>query len=100
MSLLNEEHKILNSQLDQILIEMRKINTAFPLDGEGRVDHVGHRKYHESLIRSAEAQEKFWVELRLDIAKKGTWTIMVVVIGIFVVGLAAKFGLNPNIGGP
>ena len=94
MDQLNEEHEVLRAQLDEILVELRSINKAFPLNGEGKVDHEGHRKYHESLIRSAEAQEQFWKELRLDVAKKGTWALIVILLGLFVLGVATKLGLS------
>jgi hypothetical protein len=94
MSELSAEHEVLKGQLDEILEELRNVNRAFPRDLEGRVDHEGHRKYHESLIRSAEAQEQFWKELRLDVAKKGTWALMVILLGFFVLGVATKLGLS------
>lgn len=84
----------IEKRLDEILDELHKINSAFPVDDAGRVDHEGHRKYHESLIRAAEAQETFWRELRLDIAKKGIWGILIIVVGLVVTGLAAKFGFS------
>lgn len=93
-----QEHEAMKEQLDEILIELRLINRAFPRDEEGNVDHEGHRKYHESLIKSAEAQEMFWQELRLEIAKKGTWALIVIVAGLVVVGLASKLGLQAHIG--
>jgi len=96
----NKEHEEMKEQLDQILLELRHINRAFPRDEEGNVDHEGHRKYHESLIKSAEAQEMFWQELRLEIAKKGTWAILVIVAGLVVVGIASKLGLQAHIGPP
>lgn len=91
---LNPEHAMLNKRLDEILAEVRKINNAFPRDEDGEVDHDGHRRYHESLIKAADAQEKFWRELRLDIAKKGVWGILIIVLGLIMVGLAAKLGLQ------
>tara|TARA_R110000868_G_scaffold228304_1_gene481327 strand:+ start:77 stop:382 length:306 start_codon:yes stop_codon:yes gene_type:complete len=94
MSELSAEHEVLKGQLDEILEELRNVNRAFPRDLEGRADHEGHRKYHESLIRSAEAQEQFWKELRLDVAKKGTWALMVILLGLFVLGVATKLGLS------
>lgn len=91
---LNPEHAMLNQRLDEILEELKKINGAFPRDEEGRVDHEGHRKYHESLIKAAEAQEKFWQELRLDVAKKGVWGVLIIVLGLIMVGLMTKLGLE------
>ena len=94
MTELSTEHEVLKSQLDEILKELRNINRAFPRNMDGQVDHEGHRKYHESLIRSAEAQEQFWKELRLDVAKKGTWALIIVLVGLLVLGIMTKLGLT------
>ena len=94
MTELSTEHEVLKSQLDEILKELRNINRAFPRNMDGQVDHEGHRKYHESLIRSAEAQEQFWKELRLDVAKKGTWALIIVLVGLLVLGVMTKLGLT------
>jgi hypothetical protein len=50
--------------------ELRK---AFP-DG----DADGHRRYHESIIRKNEAREKFYEDLRAELAKKGLWALVAV----------------------
>lgn len=62
-------------------------------------DPVEHRKYHEAIMRAAEAQEKFWNELRLDMAKKSAWGVMILLIGLLMAGLAAKTGINFKFGG-
>lgn len=77
----------IDEKLDSVLIEVAKINRAFP-DGP-----EAHRLAHEAMMKAAVAEEKFWNELKLDIAKKGIWGLMVIVIGLAVIGLAAKFGL-------
>lgn len=66
-----------------------KVMSAFPNE-----DPVKHRMYHESVMRAAEAQEKFWNELRLDIAKKSAWGVMLLLIGLLLAGLAFKTGLG------
>lgn len=63
---------------------------AFPGD-----DPVEHRKYHEQVMRAAEAQEQFWQELRLDIAKKGVWGLLILLIGLAVAGVTVKLGIKP-----
>lgn len=63
---------------------------AFPDD-----DPVGHRQYHEAVMRAAEAQERFWSELRLDIAKKSFWGLIVLVCGLLLAGGAVKLGIKP-----
>ena len=66
-----------------------KVLSAFPNE-----DPLKHRLYHEAVMRAAEAQEKFWNELRLDVAKKSAWGVMILLIGLLLAGLAAKTGVN------
>lgn len=84
----------LDKRFDEILEELRKINGAFAKDSEGHVDFDGHRKYHESMIKAASAQEKFWEELRLEVAKKGVWTMLVIICGLVFAGLSIKLGFG------
>lgn len=63
---------------------------AFPDD-----DPVAHRQYHEAVMRAAEAQERFWSELRLDIAKKSFWGLITLICGILLAGAAVKMGIKP-----
>ena len=58
---------------------------AFPNE-----DPVKHRLYHEAVMRAAEEQEKFWRELRLDIAKKSMWGLVMLILGFIGVGALAK----------
>ena len=83
------EHK-----LDLILVEMRHMRGAFPKDEDGEVDYDGHRKYHESLIKAAEAQEAFWTDLKKEIIKKGVLGALVIAIGLLWLGAQAKLGLS------
>jgi tetrahydromethanopterin S-methyltransferase subunit E len=46
------------------------------------------------MIKAAEAQTEFWRELRLDIAKKGVWGLLVVICGLILVGVSAKLGFT------
>lgn len=87
-----EAHQI-QRKLSEILDEIRMLHNAFPRTDAGETDIDGHRKYHEAMIRSAEAQAEFWRELRLDIAKKGIWGLLIAISGLIMVGLAAKFGI-------
>ena len=82
----------IESQLTEIKVCVASIKTAFP---EGDVD--GHRKYHEAKIKAAKAEEEFWTDLKLDIAKKGTWGVLVIIIGLVLVGLSAKLGISPKL---
>jgi hypothetical protein len=93
MHLAKSDNAHIDKRFDEIMTELRKINGAFPRDDDGEVDHDGHRKYHESLIRSAEAQEQFWRDIRMDVAKKGIWAGIIIVLGLLVIGLQIKLGL-------
>jgi hypothetical protein len=59
---------------------INKIMYAFP-DGP---EH--HRAAHEAWIKAKHAEEKFWMELKLDLAKKGTWAVLIIVLGLVVLG--------------
>ena len=88
----SEAHKI-ESRLDEILSEIKKIHGGFPRNDMGETDFSGHREAHEEMIKAARAQAEFWNELKLDVAKKGIWGILIVVVGLIVAGLAAKLGI-------
>ena len=77
----------LEAKVDLVLSQLAYINRAFP-DG---VD--SHRKAHEAMMKAAVAEERFWTELKLDIAKKGILTLLVTLFGLAAVGLSVKFGL-------
>ena len=82
------EHK-----LDLILVEIKHMRDAFPKNDDGEVDYDGHRKYHESLIRAAEAQEAFWNDLKKEIIKKGILGALVIALGLLLLGAQAQLGL-------
>lgn len=67
---------------------IEELKQAFP-DG---IDN--HRRAHEKMIKAAEAEERFWTDLKADIAKKSIWGILQILLTLLVVGLAAKFGLS------
>lgn len=83
----------IEDQLNEILTELKKLNKAFPMTEDGSPDIDGHRQYHESMIKAARAQEEFWKELRMDIAKKGVWGLLIILVGLVLTGIAAKFGV-------
>jgi hypothetical protein len=87
------EHKALEERLDAILDEMRAIHSAFAKTPGGEIDFDGHRRYHESMIAAATAQEAFWREMKLEVAKKGVWGLLVLIMGLIVVGISAKLGM-------
>jgi len=84
----------IEERLDELLDEMHKITGAFARNDDGSVDFDGHRRYHESMIEAAEAQTQFWREMKLEIAKKGIWGLLVILCGLVMVGLATKFGIS------
>lgn len=90
--LTQDEGKKIEDRLDEILAEIKKIHGGFPRDEDGETDFAGHREAHESMIKAAKAQEAFWNELKLDVAKKGVWGMLIIVIGLVMAGLAAKLG--------
>ncbi len=89
-----QDNAHLDKRFDEIMHELQKINGAFARNPDGSVDHDGHRQYHEAMIKAATAQEQFWNELKLEVAKKGIWSLLVIICGLVVVGVSAKLGLG------
>jgi len=88
-----DEARKIESQLDEILTEVKKIHGAFPRTDDGEIDFSGHREAHEAMIEAAKAQAEFWRELKLDVIKKGVWGLLIIVCGLAITGFAAKFGI-------
>ena len=88
------ELKKIENLLGGIAAQLNLVVRAFPTNKEGQIDADGHRTYHEALIRSAEAQEKFWLDLKQDLIKKGLWAVIFVVVGLIVTGISAKLGIR------
>jgi hypothetical protein len=86
----------IEEQLNIIIAELKSIKSAFPEDEFGQVDVTGHRRYHEEMLAAAKAQTEFWRELKLDIAKKGIWGLLIVIVGLILSGIAVKFGIPAN----
>ena len=84
----------LDRRFDEVMQELRKMSAAFTTNEDGSVDFEGHRKFHEEKIRAAKAETEFWRELKLEIAKKGVWSLLVIICGLVVVGASAKLGLT------
>lgn len=84
----------IDRRFDEVMQELKKIGTAFITNEDGSTDFEGHRRFHEEKLRAAKAEAKFWEELRLDVAKKGVWSLLVIVCGLVVVGAAAKLGIH------
>lgn len=75
--------------LKSILQAINALRDAFP---EG--DLAGHRKFHDSAIAAKKAEERFWTELKLDLAKKGAWGLLIIITGLTLTGLFSKAGLS------
>lgn len=88
------EELSIEKKLDLILAEVKHMRSAFPKDDDGDVDYEGHRKYHESLIRAAEAQAEFWNDLKREVAKKGILAAIVIVLGLLWLGAQTKLGIT------
>lgn len=88
------EELSIEKKLDLILAEVKHMRSAFPKDEDGNVDYEGHRKYHESLIRAAEAQAEFWNDLKREVAKKGILAAIVIVLGLLWLGAQTKLGIT------
>lgn len=80
------EHNV-NDKLRQIISQLDTLSRAFP-DGV-----ESHRAAHQLMIEAAEEQKKFWNELKLDIAKKGAWGILIIMVGLLASGMWIKIGL-------
>jgi len=57
-------------------------------------DPIEHRKYHEKLMEAADAQKQFWQELRLDVAKKSVWGVLIVVITLIGWAILEKLKIH------
>lgn len=75
-------------KIEEVLRALDEIKEAFP-DGVAK-----HRAAHEAMIAVKSAEEQFWRELKLDLAKKGTWGLLVILLGLVLAGLALKFGIT------
>lgn len=84
----------IDRRFDEVMAELKKVHGAFASDDAGDVDFEGHRKFHEEKVRAAKAEAEFWRELKLEIAKKGLWSLLVVICGLIVVGVSAKLGFT------
>ena len=88
-----KEEMSIEHKLDLILDEFKKLEGAFARNEDGSIDFDGHRRYHEAMIKAAEEQEKFWRDLKMEIAKKGVIAAIIIVLGLLWIGAQTKFGL-------
>ena len=92
--LASSDNAHIDKRFDEIMDELKNISSAFAKNPDGSTDFDGHRRYHEAMIRTATAQEQFWNELKLEIAKKGVWGLLTIIVGLILVGLSAKFSIG------
>lgn len=90
----NNDNEHLDRRFDEVMAELKKIHGAFASNDDGSTDFVGHRRFHEEKLRAAKAEAEFWAELKMEIAKKGIWSLLVIVCGLVVVGFSAKMGMG------
>lgn len=62
---------VTDKKVDEAIRRIDALHEAFP-----DADTVGHRMYHESLIKRIEARSKLYEDLRSDLAKKGLWALI------------------------
>lgn len=74
----------LNRHSADFMDAIQTLERAFP-DGV-----ENHRRAHEKMIKAAEAEERFWTELKGEIAKKSIWGILQILTILVAAGLAAK----------
>lgn len=79
-----------SERINFIIAHVIRIYDAFPDE-----DVEGHRDYHLAKIKAAQAEERFWIELKIDLAKKGAWGILIILLGFIMLGLATKLGIKP-----
>lgn len=89
-----DDNAHIDRRFDEVMALLKKMSTAFVAGADGQIDYEGHRRFHEEKIRAARAEARFWEELRLDIAKKGLWSLLVVLLGLAVVGVSVKLGIH------
>ncbi len=49
-----------------------------------------HREVHEAWLEAKKAEADFWKELKLDIAKKGAWGLLLLILGLIFIGLKVR----------
>jgi hypothetical protein len=82
----------IDKRFDEVIHEIKKMNAAFPIDETGKTDFDGHRRYHQEKLRAAKAEAEFWSQLKLEIAKKGLWSLLLITFGLMAIGMATHLG--------
>jgi hypothetical protein len=66
-------HLVTDKKVDEAIRRIDDLHKAFPGG-----DWEGHRRYHEAMIRRIESRTKLYEDLRVELAKKGLWAVLVV----------------------
>lgn len=89
------DHK-LTDHIEREKKELAALTGAFPND-----DPKAHRAAHEAMIEAKQAEAQFWREMKLDLAKKSIWGLLMIVIGFVMVGglftVASKLGIAASV---
>jgi hypothetical protein len=65
-------HQVTDRKVDEVIRRVDDLHNAFPGG-----DWNAHRKAHEAMIARHEAKARFYEELRVDLAQKGLWALIV-----------------------
>jgi hypothetical protein len=63
---------VTDRKVDEVIRRVDDLHKAFPGG-----DWDGHRRYHEAMIERYLAKTRFYEELRVDLAQKGVWALIV-----------------------
>lgn len=89
----NDEMPKIKAMLEDAIVGAKKeLLHAFP-DGI-----QNHREAHERMIAAARAEEAFWRDLKIDVAKKSIWGILHILAVLALGTLAVKFGIGSIFG--
>lgn len=80
----NRREDNLEEKIDRVI---SLLNIAFPQGAEE------HGKVHSEWLKAKQAEAAFWTEMKLDIAKKGVFGLLIILLGLVIVGIQFKLGL-------
>ncbi len=90
----HEDDEPTADELTLLRMKIRRIESSMPRDDVGDVDYEGHRRFHEEKVKALKAEEEFWQALKLEIVKKGVWSLLVILCGLVMLGLSVKLGIG------
>lgn len=79
----NVKHDESTVHLEALEEKVDLVLRGFP-DG----DPLSHREFHEALIDRAKARKKFWDDLRSELIRKGILSMLILLGGLLLTGLA------------